>query len=385
MKSAVQIYQEIYGSAPELEVRAPGRINLIGEHTDYNGGFVFPAAVGHEVRFALGKSGSQDQCSLYAADLKERHDFKLTEMRPLPPNSWGNYLMGVAAEIVSTGRSIEGFNVVFTGNVPRGAGMSSSAAVECGTCLGLSTLFNLQIDRPEIAKISQMAEHHYAGVMCGIMDQFASVMGKAGHAFRLDCESLDYDYFPLKLREYSLVLCNSNVTHSLAESGYNERRQQCEEGLAILKEHIPGATSLRHVTMEQLYTLQGEMSEIVFRRCKYVLEENARVNAFANALSNGDLAYAGELLKQSQQGMQHEYQITCLEIDFMAEFANSRSETLGSRMTGGGFGGCTINIIEKGKEGSFIQDLNLAYQKKFDKEITPIPIEIADGVSSSRD
>ena len=381
MRSIVQTYQDIYGTAHELQVRAPGRINLIGEHTDYNGGFVFPAAVGHEIRFAIGKSDSPDDCSLYAQDLGERFDFKLSEMTPLPPNSWGNYLMGVAAEIIKTGRSIQGFNLVFSGDIPRGAGMSSSAAVECGTCFALSELFGLKIPRTEIAQLSQLAEHHFAQVMCGIMDQFASVMGKAGHAFRLDCESLDYDYFTFELQDYSLVLCNSNVSHNLADSGYNERRQQCEEGVNILKEHIPGLTSLRHATLEQLHLLQSEFPELIFRRCKYVLEENARVNAFARALEHEDMQHAGELMKQSQKGMQHEYEITCPEIDFMAEFANARPETLGARMTGGGFGGCTINLIQKGTEERFIAELNQAYQERFDQEITPIPIEIAGGVS----
>lgn len=381
MKSVVQAYQDIFGSAPEFLVRAPGRINLIGEHTDYNGGFVFPAAVGHEVQFALGKSGSEDQCGLYALDLKARHDFKLSEMTPLPPNSWENYLIGVASEIQATGRSIHGFNLVFTGNVPRGAGMSSSAAVECGTCFGLSKLFDLNIPKVEMAQIAQLAEHHYAGVMCGIMDQFASVLGKANYAFRLDCESLDYDYFPFQLQDYALVLCNSNVTHNLADSGYNERRQQCEEGVNILKEHIPGLTSLRHASLEQLFVLQSELPELIFRRCKYVLEENARVNAFAKALQRADIQHAGELMKQSQRGMQNEYEITCPEIDFMAEFANARPETLGARMTGGGFGGCTINLVQRGSEQSFIDELDQAYQKKFKKSITPIPITVADGVS----
>lgn len=381
MESVVQAYQDTFGEAPELAVRAPGRINLIGEHTDYNDGFVFPAAVGHEVRFALGRSGSSEDCSLYAIDLKARFDFKLSEMKPQPPNSWENYLMGVAAEIVATGRTLQGFNIVFTGNVPRGAGMSSSAAVECGACFGLNKLFKLEIPKVEMAQIAQRAEHHYAGVMCGIMDQFSGVLGKADHAFRLDCESLDFDYFPFQLQDYTLVLCNSNVTHNLADSGYNERRQQCEEGVHILKEHIPGLTSLRHVSLEQLYTLQGEFPELIFRRCKYVLEENARVNAFARSLEKGDIQHAGQLMKQSQRGMQFDYEITCPEIDFMAEFANARAGTLGARMTGGGFGGCTINLVEKGTEESFIRELDQAFQEKFSRTITPIPIEIADGVA----
>ena len=381
MASVVQAYQDIFGAAPELEVRAPGRINLIGEHTDYNGGFVFPAAVGHEIQFAIGRSGSEEQCSLYAMDLKARHDFKLSEMAPLPPNSWQNYVMGVAAEIQATGRSLEGFNLAFAGNVPRGAGMSSSAAVECGTCFGLSELFRLEIPRVEMAQIAQRAEHRYAGVLCGIMDQFASIMGKADHAFRLDCESLDYDYVPFQLTDHSLVLCNSNVTHNLADSGYNERRQQCQAGVSILKEHIPGLTSLRHASLEQLLMLQSEFPELIFRRCKYVLEENARVHAYAKALQDANIQYAGALMKQSQQGMQFEYEITCPEIDFMAAFANARPEVMGARMTGGGFGGCTLNLVEKGAGELFIQELDQAYRHKFDRSITPVPIEIADGVS----
>lgn len=364
-----------------LLLRAPGRINLIGEHTDYNEGFVLPAAVGQEIQFALGKSDKDDICTLISLDLNESFVFSLSALEPAPPNSWQNYILGVAAEIFKTGRKLNGFNLVFSGNIPIGAGMSSSAALECGTCFGLNALFDLGIPKLEIAKICQMAEHHYAGVKCGIMDQFASIFGLKEHAFRLDCKDLSYEYLPLNLQTYSIVLCNSNVSHNLASSEYNIRRQQCEEGVKLLQQSFPAINSLRDTSLKQLHAIKDQMSPLIRQRCKYVIEENIRVTDFAFALSSANLTEAGNILKIAQKGMRDEYEISCPEIDFMTGFASARREVAGSRMMGGGFGGCTINLVEKGSEVHFIEELNKAYQNKFNKEIKPIHIEIADGVS----
>lgn len=379
--SAIQRkYETIFSSSPKL-IRAPGRINLIGEHTDYNEGFVFPAAVGHEIVFGIGKSGDKDQCSVISLDFDERFDMRLSELKPIRPNSWQNYIMGVAAEIIQSGKQLEGFNLVFSGNIPQGSGISSSAALECGTCFGLSELFGLEISKLEMIKLSQKAEHNYAGVKCGIMDQFASIMGVKNKAFRLDCRNLTHEYFPIELKQYSLVLINSNVTHDLASSEYNVRREQCEEGIHILSSAYPEVKALRDASIQQLVTVQHDMTEVVYKRCKYVIEENQRVNDFSTALSAHDLTDAGAILMRAQRAMKEEYDITCPEIDFMADFANIRKDVLGARMMGGGFGGCTINIIQKGSEEQFISALNTAYQEKFRKEITPIPVNIAEGVS----
>jgi len=374
-------YRKNFAASPVVQIRAPGRINLIGEHTDYNNGFVLPAAVSQSIYFAIGKSNQKDRCSLISLDYSQTYNFSLTDLPRLPAGSWQNYILGVVDEIVKSGRKLEGFNIVFGGDIPQGSGMSSSAALECGACFGLNELFQLNIPKLEMVKMSQMAEHNYARVQCGIMDQFASMMGKTGQAFRLDCQSLDYDYFPLDLKEYSLMLCNSNVEHNLASSEYNVRRQQCEEGVSILQKHYPEIHSLRNATLENLDVIANELSDIIYQRCRYIIEENQRVIAFSEALSVFNLLKAGEILKEAQQGMKNNYEITCPEIDFMADFANSRKDVAGARMMGGGFGGCTLNLIRKGSEASFAVELNKAYKEKFQKEITPIAIQIAEGVS----
>ena len=379
-EKAIKYYQNNFGE-DYIIVRAPGRINLIGEHTDYNEGFVFPAAVGQEIVFAIGKSKDDDRCAIISLDFNSRFDFRLSEIQPLNPHSWENYIIGVASEIIQSGNQLQGFNLVFTGNVPCGAGMSSSAALECGTCYGLNKLFGLNLTRFKMIQLAQKAEHNFAGVKCGIMDQFASMMGIQGHALKLDCRKLEHEYFPIELETHKLLLVNSNVTHDLVDSEYNERRLQCEQGVKILSNAFPDVYSLRDVEIEQLQKLSDEMPMMVYDRCKYVIEENRRVCDFASALRQYDMIKAGALLREAQKGMKNEYEITCREIDFMSDFANSYNGILGSRMMGGGFGGCTINLIKKGKEEDFIKKLHIAYSDKFKKEITPIQIDIADGAS----
>ncbi len=367
-----------FGQDPVL-VKAPGRINLIGEHTDYNNGFVLPAAVDQSIYLAVSKSGSNES-TLISLDMDETFSFSVDDFQPSATTSWANYIMGVVAEIQKTGLLAEGFQMVFSGDVPRGSGMSSSAALECGTCFALNELFELNISKLEMLKMAQKAEHNYVGVMCGIMDQFASMMGSEDHALKLDCQSLDFEHFPIELSEHIIVLCNSNVSHNLADSEYNIRRQQCEEGVAILKKSYNAVSSLRDVTLEQLNAHKQELSDVVYKRCKYVIEENERVVRMTQALSDADFPTVGEILKVAQEGMREEYEISCPEIDFMAGFANSRQDVLGARMMGGGFGGCTINLVNRGSEDLFISELNSAYQKKFNKEITPIKVKISDGV-----
>ncbi|REE01154.1 galactokinase [Marinoscillum furvescens] len=379
IKAVTSAYEANFGGQPLL-VRAPGRINLIGEHTDYNNGFVLPAAVAHATYFAIGKSEDAGTCKFISLDMDQQYEVALADIKPLEQGAWQNYVMGVVSELQKRDKTVEGFNLVFSGDVPRGSGMSSSAALECGVCFGLNELFGFGLERVAMAQISQKAEHNYAGVMCGIMDQFASLMGKQDEALLLDCESLEFRHFPIVLEDYTLVLCNSNVSHSLASSEYNVRRQQCEEGVSIINEKLARVDSLRDVTLEQLDACKEEMSEVVFRRCKYILEENKRVETMTKAMENGDLEAIGGILKRAQQGMRDEYEISCPEIDFMADFANSREDVLGARMMGGGFGGCTINLVKAESEEAFIADLNAAYQQKFDKSITPISVKISDGV-----
>lgn len=379
IKSVRSTFEKQFSQTP-LIVNSPGRINIIGEHTDYNLGFVLPAAVGHGICFAVGKSGHEDQCTLHSIDMDETYSFKISEIEPLEQGAWQNYVLGVVAEILKTGKSVGGFNMVFSGDVPRGSGMSSSAALECGTCFSLNELFDLGFGKVEMVKISQKAEHNYAGVMCGIMDQFASMMGKKDQVLLLDCKTLAYEHFPMKLDDYSLVLCNSNVSHSLASSEYNVRRQQCEAGVAVLNAKFGGIESLRDATIDQLQACEADMDAIVYKRCKYVIEENERLHQVTASLKSGELGAVGNLLKSAQWAMKNEYEVTCPEIDMMADFANEREDVLGARMMGGGFGGCTINLVKSDSLDTFISELQAAYKIAFNKEMTPIAVEIADGV-----
>ena len=371
-------FEQRFGVEP-IVIKAPGRINLIGEHTDYNNGFVLPAAVDQAIYLAIGKSGSSES-TLVSLDMDQTFEFSIDDFHPTKEKPWANYLMGVVAEIQKSGREVSGFNIVFSGDVPQGSGMSSSAALECGTCFALNELFDLSIPKVEMVKMSQKAEHNYAGVMCGIMDQFASMMGSADHALLLDCESLEYRHFPIELTDHIIVLCNSNVSHNLADSEYNIRRKQCEEGVSLLQKYFPEVKSLRDVSLEQLNAHQSELSDVVYKRCKYVIEENERVMSMTKAMEAGEIDALGEILTIAQEGMRSEYEISCKEIDFMADFANNREDVVGARMMGGGFGGCTINLVNKGSEDQFISELNAAYKEQFNKEITPIKVVISDGV-----
>lgn len=371
-------FEQRFGVEP-IVIKAPGRINLIGEHTDYNNGFVLPAAVDQAIYLAIGKSGSSES-TLVSLDMDQTFEFSINDFQPTKEKLWANYLMGVVAEIQKSGREVTGFNIVFSGDVPQGSGMSSSAALECGTCFALNELFDLSIPKVKMVKMSQKAEHNYAGVMCGIMDQFASMMGSADHALLLDCESLEYRHFPIELTDHIIVLCNSNVSHNLADSEYNIRRKQCEEGVSLLQKYFPEIKSLRDVSLEQLNAHQSELSDVVYKRCKYVIEENERVMSMTKAMEAGEIDALGEILTIAQEGMRSGYEISCPEIDFMADFANNREDVVGARMMGGGFGGCTINLVNKGSEDQFISELNAAYKEQFNKEITPIKVVISDGV-----
>ncbi len=375
-------FESHFGRKPNLLVRAPGRINLIGEHTDYNEGFVLPAAIDREIVFAIGPSEKNEPSQMIALDIEEKHAFETREINPLPSGSWQNYILGVVAEIQKIGQHVPGFNMTFAGNIPSGAGMSSSAALECGTCFALNELFDLGLLKEEMVLISQKAEHNYVGVQCGIMDQFASMMGKEGQAIKLDCRSLEFDYFPVDLDNHTIVICNSNVQHNLADSAYNERRNQCEEGVHLLKKEYEGMRSLRDITWDKLNAHKDKLPEVIFRRCKYIVEENERVKAFCKALEARDTIKAGAILKNAQMGMETEYEITCREIDFMTFFANEWPYATGARMMGGGFGGCTINLIQSGYEHDFVKELGISYKHLFNQEITPIFTKISQGVSS---
>uniref|UniRef100_UPI001A9784FE galactokinase n=1 Tax=Sabulibacter ruber TaxID=2811901 RepID=UPI001A9784FE len=296
-----------------------GRVNLIGEHTDYNEGFVLPAAIDKEIYFAIAPNGTQEMRA-YSFDLNEKGTFSLEQVEPTQ-TAWANYLLGVVAQLQKAGHAVPGFDLVFGGNIPMGAGLSSSAAVECGLAYALNHLFGYGVEKMDLVKMAQKAEHEYAGVMCGIMDQFASMFGKRDHVVRLDCRSLEYQYFPFDMREYRLVLCDTQVKHSLASSEYNTRRQECETGVAILQKHYPQIHSLRDVTLEMLAQHQAEFDPVVYRRCTYVVQENLRVEEGCLDLERGDLEAFGQKMFASHQGLQHDYEVSCPELDFLAEKA----------------------------------------------------------------
>ena len=373
-------FQQRFGYEPLL-VRAPGRVNLIGEHTDYNGGFVLPAAVDKEILFAVGLNGGS-QIRLVAHDLGET--FELSNAAEISPSAthWANYLLGVAAQFQLRGHVVPGFDCVFGGTIPMGAGMSSSAAVECGLAFALNHFLSTGLDKMELARIAQLAEHTYAGVQCGIMDQFASLFGQAGQVVRLDCRSFDYAYFPFDTEACRIVLCNSGVKHSLASSAYNTRRQECEHGVAVLQQHYPEVHALRDATLAQLEAHRAELGDTVFRRCAYVVQENARVEAACRHLEANDMAAFGKEMYASHAGLRDDYEVSCAELDVLVEAAQAAPGIFGARMMGGGFGGCTINLVAPDKVDEFIASVSAAYEKKCGMKLETYQTTIVAGVGT---
>lgn len=371
-------FYKIFSKEPLL-VEAPGRINIIGEHTDYNDGFVLPAAIDKSVKFALQKSDSSI-CRLIAIDLSEEFKFSINE--PIIPveNQWVNYFLGVIEEFKKIGKHIEGFNLMFTSDIPIGAGLSSSAAIECGFGFGLNQLFDLKVNKMDLALIGLRAEHNFAGVKCGIMDQFASLFGKQGHVIRLDCRALTYEYYPAEFDEYQLVLFDTQVKHNLADSEYNIRRSQCEIGLGILKRKNDNINSLRDVSLAQLVQVKNLMETTIFNRCKYVIEENSRVEEVCNLLKINDIKKVGHLMYETHQGLSNLYEVSCKELDFLVDAVSAYDSVIGARMMGGGFGGCTINLIEKLEVHKVVKAVQGQYLAMMENELKVYQVSIGDGV-----
>ena len=354
-------FREMYHSDPVI-IAAPGRVNLIGEHTDYNEGFVLPGAVDKKMYVAMAENNT-DTINVYANQFKETYSFGLTGIQPV--DGWMNYLLGVTYHVQDRGKTIRGVNVIIDGDVPVGAGMSSSAALTSAYGFALNEIFKLGFSRMDLAFIGQKTEHTFVGVMCGIMDQFASLHGKNGHVMKLDCRSLEYEYIPFDFPDYNIVLVNSMVSHSLAGSEYNVRRQQCEEGVAILKKHYPDINSLRDVNLDVLNLHQQELSAIVYDRCWYVVSEKERLTKGCAALQQGDLATFGLMMNATHQGLSKQYSVSCTELDFLAERAGFIEGVVGSRMMGGGFGGCTINIVKKEAVENFTNKIQASFNQLF--------------------
>lgn len=372
-----QRFEEVFLEVPGIIARSPGRINIIGEHTDYHEGFVLPAAIDRFIYVAAAPR-SDNTIRLYSDRYNEYIETTLDGVRP-NEKSWGNYILGVVHELLSQGHSLAGFDLVFAGDIPIGAGLSSSAAVECATVLALDTLFSYQISKVAMAKIGQQAEHKFAGVRCGIMDQFASMLSKEGTVIKLDCRTLDFEYKPLELGDFTFLLINSNVDHSLADSAYNDRREKSEQGVSWIREKYPQVKSLRDVSILMLQEIVEKRDIEVFLKCKYVIEENERLLQACTALENGDLATLGDRMYASHRGLSEQYDVSCKELDFLVAQAKLYPQVLGARMMGGGFGGCTINLIHQDFKEEFVAKIEPLYRKHFDIDITPIQINIGGG------
>ncbi len=366
-------------STEPLIVRSPGRINLIGEHTDYNDGFVMPAAIDKEILFAIAPSTNQKSV-VYSLKYREHASLDLADPKPVQSPMWANYLLGVLKKLKNDGHSVKPFNCVFGGDIPLGAGLSSSAAMECGFAYAISKLNDLNIPKKELILTAQWAEHNFAGVKCGIMDQFASMMGAEGKVVMLDCRSLEYKYFPLELDDHTIVLCNTNVKHALVDSEYNTRRHECEEGVAVLKSVNPAIKSLRDATPQLVLENKDKLKGKVFDRCYFMTQEILRVQQASEDLQRGDLKSFGKKMYDAHDGLSKLYEVSCVELDFLVEQARLHHVT-GSRMMGGGFGGCTINIIRNEDVDGFLEPAGAAYTKKFGKKMDAYRVQIKDGTS----
>lgn len=356
---------------------APGRINLIGEHTDYNDGFVFPGAVQQCIIAELKQNGTRT-VRAYSIDLKDYTEFCLDDEKG-PNATWARYIFGVCREMMALGVPVQGFNTAFAGDVPIGAGMSSSAALESAFAFALNDIWGgNKIEKMELARVGQRTEHKYVGCNCGIMDQFASVHGKAGSLMRLDCRSGEFSYFPWNPKGYKLVLINSCVKHELVGSPYNDRRKSCENVAAVINKHFPEVKSLRDASYEQLDAVRAEVSEEDAKRAHYVIGERERVLGVCKALEAGDYETVGKLMYETHHGLSEEYEVSCEELDYLNDLAKEAGVT-GSRIMGGGFGGCTINLVSEELYDNFIKTVYQNYPQKFGKKPIVIDVVIGDG------
>ena len=353
----------------DIIVDSPGRINIIGEHTDYNNGFVLPTAIDKKIQFKLRKNKTSKTCNIYSANFNSSFSFELDKVKK-SQHQWENYLLGVIYEIQQLSDKLEGFDCVLDSDIPIGSGVSSSAALECGLAFGLNELFNLGLSKIVIVELSQRAEHNYVGTKCGIMDQFASVMSKKDHVILLDCQSLAYELIPFKIAPYKILLLNTNVSHNLASGEYNMRRSQCEKGVEIIKQTYPEVNSLRDVSLTMLNEFKTKIPAIIFNRCRYVVEEKIRVLKSVEALKNNNLDLLGKFMYETHDGLQHLYEVSCPELDFLVDFSKKFDEVIGARVMGGGFGGCTINLIHENAVEDFIEKASEAYLNKFNIKLT---------------
>jgi len=364
---------EVQFKTKPLIVFSPGRINLIGEHTDYNDGFAFPAAINKGIALAISKS-ALNVSKVYAINKEELYEFTTENIKPLLDGGWRNYVLGVVAELQNLGKKLGNFNSVFAGNIPGGAGMSSSAALENSFVYGLNDLFELGLTKNEMILVSQKAEHNFAGVKCGIMDQYASMFGVKKSALLLDCRTIESKPYKIDFKEYKLMLINTNVKHDLSESAYNDRREVCEKISSLLQ-----ISALRDASKEDLDELIGKISDEEYQKALYIINENNRVKQFSEAINKDDIAALGDLLYQSHEGLSTKYKVSCEELDFLVDSAKECPNVLGARMMGGGFGGCTINLVKKHEFKVFKKDIARKFRNKFKKECSVYSVKLSKG------
>lgn len=379
IQNTTAFFEKSFGSSPEKTVLSPGRINIIGEHIDYNDGYVLPAAIDKVICFAFAKNNSKTS-KVIAIDLNEEFEIDLTQEIKLSDAVWTNYIRGVIKQLQDNGFSFEGFNCVFSSNIPVGSGLSSSAALECGMIFGIKSLFDLKIEKVDISLLGQKAEH-WVGINCGIMDQFSSVHGLENKVIKLDCNTLDFEYHNADFKDYSLILFDSNVKHSLFTSEYNTRRIECEEGLSIIKSHFPEVNSFRDASEEQVLSLKDKFSGKVFSRIHFVVKEINRVIKACEALDQGNIELLGALLFDTHYGLSQEYEVSCEELDMLVDTAKADEAIIGSRLMGGGFGGCTINLVKKGHENEVKSKFSKLYLDTFGIELKFYDVKISNGTT----
>ncbi len=349
-------------SSDALVFRAPGRVNLIGEHTDYNDGFVMPMAIGFYTWVTASKREDRT-IEAYSKHFNEKIFLPLDQLSGPPRKHWGDFVRGVAATLQGAGHALTGANLVIHGEVPLGAGLSSSASLEVALALALTTLSGIEVPRLELVKICQSAEHKYVGTRCGIMDQFIAAFGTSGHALMLDCRSLEYQLLPVP-QNFRVIVCNSMVRHELATGEYNRRRAECEAGVKILQSALPDIRALRDVTLADLEKEKPAMPDTIYRRCRHVITEDQRVLDAANALQTQDVDRFGQLMYQSHASLRDDYEVSCVELDLLVDLASSLHGVYGARMMGGGFGGCTVNLVESDWVAAFQADIRKLYAGK---------------------
>ena len=368
-------FKEKFKSEPHF-FYSPGRINLIGEHVDYNDGFVLPAAIDKGIYFAIALNNFE-KINCYSIDFDESISLKLSEVKKM--DGWKNYVLGVVNEFQKLTLSLKGFDCVFGGDIPIGGGISSSAALEGGISYGLNELCNFQMNRKELALLGQRAEHNFPNVKCGIMDQYANMMGKKNTVILLDCKNVTHEYVPLDIEGYQIILINTKVHHSLASSAYNQRRKECEKGLKILQQESD-IQSFRDIeNPADLFGFEEIMGEVVYKRCLYVVEEIYRTKKAAKLLKENDIAGFGKLMFETHEGLKNKYEVSCKELDFLIDAAKENKDVIGARLMGGGFGGCTINIVKEESVSFFLSEILPAYKKEFNIDAESYYMKVVDG------